>query len=267
MKVYAGVFRIRFINAIQYRAAAFAGLTTQFAWGFMEIFAFAAFYRSNPDAFPMTFSQTASYIWLRQAFLALFACWMWETDITSSIETGSISYELVRPVDLYNRWFSQSVASRIAQAMLRCSPILIVAFLLPEPYRLVLPSSVFQMLLYLLSLMLSLAVVVAFTMIMYISLFRTIAPVGVRYMTATVAEFLSGAYIPLPFFPEAIRKVVEILPFAAMYDIPARIFSGHIAGAGIVNGIGLQIFWLLVLWGVGRVYMNRALRNVVVQGG
>ena len=53
-------------------AAALAGLATQFAWGFMELLAFSAFYRADPTAFPMSFEQTVSYIWLQQAFLALF---------------------------------------------------------------------------------------------------------------------------------------------------------------------------------------------------
>ena len=37
MKEYRAVFRLRFVYAPQYRAAALAGLSTQFAWGFMEI--------------------------------------------------------------------------------------------------------------------------------------------------------------------------------------------------------------------------------------
>jgi ABC-2 type transport system permease protein len=75
MKAYKAMFRIRFINGLQYRAAALAGLSTQFAWGFMEILAFSAFYRANPGAFPMEFSHLVSYIWIQQAFLALFAVW------------------------------------------------------------------------------------------------------------------------------------------------------------------------------------------------
>ena len=133
MKKYLALFRIRFINALQYRAAALAGMATQFAWGFMEIFAFAAFYRANPAAFPMEFSQTVSYIWMQQAFLALFMMWFWENDIAAAITEGSIAYEMVRPIDLYNRWFCQAAANRLARAMLRCAPILIVAFIVPEP--------------------------------------------------------------------------------------------------------------------------------------
>jgi ABC-2 type transport system permease protein len=267
MKVYAGVFRIRFINAIQYRAAAFAGLSTQFAWGFMEIFAFAAFYRSNPNAFPMTFSQTASYIWMRQAFLALFVVWSFDNDIITSIESGSIAYELVRPVDLYRKWFSQAAAGRVARAMMRCSPILLVAFLLPEPYRMTFPDSYSQLVLYLLSLFLSLGVVVSFSMLLYTSAFYTISANGIRIIVATTADFLCGGYIPLPFFPESVRRVVEKLPFAAMYDIPTRIYNGHLAEADAIMGMGMQVFWLVTMWAVGRTLMGRAFKRVIVQGG
>jgi ABC-2 type transport system permease protein len=267
MKKYIAVFRIRFINALQYRAAALAGMTTQFAWGFMEIFVFAAFYRANPAAFPMEFSQMVSYIWIQQAFLALFMMWFWENDIANSITEGSIAYEMVRPVDLYNRWFCQAAANRLARSMLRCSPIFIVAFIVPEPYRLSLPPNMEQFSLFLLSTILSLGVVITFSMLMYITLFYTLSPMGVRIIIAVLSDFLAGAIVPLPFFPERIRSFVELLPFASMQNMPLRIYSGNIAGADAFRGILLQVFWLTALILIGRHLMNRALKRVVVQGG
>ena len=267
MKKYMAMFRIRFINALQYRAAALAGMATQFAWGFMEIFAFAAFYRANPGAFPMEFSQTVSYIWMQQAFLALFMMWFWENDIAAAITEGGVAYEMVRPVDLYSRWFCQASANRLARAVLRCAPILIVAFIVPEPYRMTLPPSVEQLLLFLISALLSLGVVVSFSMLMYISLFYTLSPTGVRIIVAVLSDFLAGATVPLPFFPEQIRAVVELLPFAAMQNMPLRIYSGNIAGTEALSGIVLQIFWFVVLLFVGRLLMSRALKKVIVQGG
>ena len=56
MNKYQALFRIRFTNSLQYRSAAFAGMVTQFVWGMLEIFAFRAFYQTDPAAFPMTFS-------------------------------------------------------------------------------------------------------------------------------------------------------------------------------------------------------------------
>ena len=267
MKKYLAIFRIRFINALQYRAAAMAGMATQFAWGFMEIFAFAAFYRTSPGDFPMEFSQTVSYIWMQQAFLALFMMWFWENDIASAITEGSIAYELVRPVDLYSRWFCQAAANRLARAALRCVPILLVAFIIPEPYRMSLPPNVGQLMLFLFSAVLSLGVVVAFSMLMYVSLFYTLSPMGTRLIVVVLSDFLAGATVPLPFFPAPVRSVVELLPFAAMQNMPLRIYGGNIAGADAWRGIALQVFWVIALLAVGRFTMNRALKKVIVQGG
>ena len=267
MKKYAAVFRIRFVNALQYRAAAIAGLATQFAWGFMEIFAFAAFYRSNPAAFPMEFSQTVTYIWMQQAFLALFMVWFWENDIAASITDGAIAYDLVRPVDLYARWFCQASANRIARALLRCAPVLIIAFVLPEQYRMSLPPDILQFGLFLCSLALSLGVVVSFSMLIYISLFYTLSPTGIRIIFAVLADFLAGSIVPLPFFPEPYRSVAEMLPFASMQNMPLRIYSGNIRGADAFSGIALQVFWLAALLLIGRFAMSRALKKVIVQGG
>ena len=81
MKKYWSFFRIRFVNGLQYRAAALAGVATQFFWGMMYILMYAAFYRTNPAQFPMEFSDTATYVWLQQAFLALFMGWFFDMDL------------------------------------------------------------------------------------------------------------------------------------------------------------------------------------------
>ncbi|SHH48011.1 ABC-2 type transport system permease protein [Sporobacter termitidis DSM 10068] len=267
MKKYWAVFRIRFSNSLQYRAAALAGVVTQFAWGAMELLAFLAFYKANPAAFPMGFSQTVSYIWLQQAFLALFMVWFFEGEIFDAISDGGIAYDLARPVDLYSRWFCQSAATRLAKAVLRCLPILVVAFIVPAPLRLSLPAGAGQFLLFLVSMALGLGVVVSFSMIVYITTFYTLSPMGVRLIAVALGDFLAGSVIPLPFFPAPFRAVAELLPFAAMQNMPLRIYSGNIAGAAAAQGILLQLFWLAALVGLGRLMMKNALKKVVVQGG
>jgi len=267
MKAYLSVFRIRFAHSLQYRTAALAGMITQYAWGFMELLAFSAFYRTNPSAFPMTFSQTVSYIWMQQAFLSLFMMWFYEYEIFSTITTGSIAYEMVRPLDLYGRWFCQSVGTRTAKCVLRSLPILLVAFLIPGPLRMTLPPSVWQLGLFLVSAVLALLVVVAFSMLIYISTFFTLSAAGMRVLAAAAVDFLAGAVIPLPFFPDRVRAVIELLPFAAMQNMPLRIYSGNIAGVDALRGMGLQVFWLIALVAFGRWLMGRALRKVIVQGG
>lgn len=267
MKTYQALFRIRFSNSLQYRTAALAGMTTQFAWGFMQLLALSAFYRADPAAFPMTLSQTASYIWIQQAFLALFMNWLFDTDIFEAITSGSIAYELVRPVDLYNRWFCQSAANRLAKTMLRCLPILIVAFIVPEPFRMSLPDSPVSLLLFLCSACLAVVVVVSYNMLVYISTFYTLNPAGVRLISTVLADFMSGGIVPIPFFPPAFKAVANVLPFGSMQNMPLLIYSGAVTGPALFRGMVLQLFWAAALIAAGRAIMNHALKRVIVQGG
>ncbi len=267
MRMYLSVFRIRFINNLQYRAVVIAHIFTRFAWGFMEILAFSAFYRADPAAFPMEFSQTVSYIWMQQILWILFAVVFSDGEISSSIESGSIAYELVRPMSLYGRWFAQSAANRISFTALHCAPALLIALLVPKPYRMSLPADAGLFMLFLLSMVLALCVVVAFAMLMYVSMFYTLSHRGVRIIVTALTTFLSGGVIPLPFFPVPVLAVVELLPFAAMQNMPLRIYSGSIAGADAIKGIAFQLFWLAALFLLGQLAMRRALKNVIVQGG
>lgn len=267
MRKYFAFFRLRFSMDLQYRAAAFAGIVTQFVWGTMEILMFRAFYKADPAAFPMSFQATASYVWMQQAFLALFMAWMLENDIFDAIVNGNIAYELCRPINVYRMWFARSLANRLAKASLRCLPILIVALLLPAPYGIMLPVSPGAFLLSILTLFLGTGVTVSFCMLIYMVSFFTISPAGIRMVAVSGVEFLSGAVIPLPFFPDGMRHFLELLPFASMQNVPLRIYSGDLAGNTMWQAVFLQIFWLLALTLLGEFLNRMAMRQVTVQGG
>ncbi len=267
MKKYFSFFRLRFSMGLQYRVAALAGISTQFAWGFLEIMMFRAFYRTDPSAFPMSFAATASYIWLQQAFLAFFATWMFENEIFDSILNGNIAYELCRPITIYNMWFSRSIANRLSRAVLRCFPILLVAAFLPKPYGIAAPASLLRFVLFVLTLLLGLAVTVAFCMLVYVLTFFTISPQGLRIAFTSVVEFFAGAVIPLPFFPEKVQKVMELLPFASMQNVALRIYSGSMSTSEMQKAIALQVFWLIAIVFAGKYLCRVAVKRITVQGG
>jgi ABC-2 type transport system permease protein len=208
-----------------------------------------------------------SYIWIQQAFLALFMTWFFEGDILSDITSGQVSYDLARPVDLYGKWFCQCVASRLSKTVLRCFPIILIALVLPEPYKLILPPDTAQFVLFLLSSSLAMLVVSAFGMFIYISTFYTMSPMGVRIIGAALADFMAGSILPLPFFPDGFRQVAQVLPFAAMQNMPLRIYSGDIAGLAALSGILFQLCWFVLLFALGKVWMIKTLKKVIIQGG
>ncbi|HHY81966.1 MAG TPA: ABC transporter permease [Clostridiales bacterium] len=267
MKKYLSFFIIRLTTGLQYRAAALAGISTQFAWGGMTLLMFRAFYQYSSSAFPMTFRELSSYIWLQQAFLALYMSWYFDNDIFDSITSGSIAYELCRPVDLYTMWFAKNAAVRMSRAVLRCMPILVIAAFLPEPFNVSLPASFLSGLLFLISMIMGFLVLVAFSMLIYITALYTLSPLGIRVVATSAIEFFTGAIIPLPFFPQSIRNIVHLLPFAYIQNTPFLIYNGYISGTEMYKSILLQAVWLLLLWASGKLLMKRALKKVIVQGG
>ena len=82
-KTYLAYFKIKFLNEIQYKIAAFAGILTQFAWGGMYIMLYSAFL-ADGSASDYTIPQMCTYIWLSQAFFALFNIWTLDKDIIES---------------------------------------------------------------------------------------------------------------------------------------------------------------------------------------
>ncbi len=267
MKKYLSVFRIRFLNTLQYRAAAIAGVATQFAWGFMELLAFRAFYASDPSAFPMAVSQLSAYIWLQQAFLAMAAVWFFDADIFEAITTGGVAYELARPMSLYGMWFAKNAGTRLARTLLRCVPVLAVAFLLPAPWGLTLPKDVFTFACFVVSMALAFLVVVALVMLVYIATLHSVSPLGPRIFFASLSELFSGAILPLPFFPDELRKIAEVLPFASGQNVPLRIYAGNLAGAQMGRALLLQLFWSAALMLLGAAWMRASAKKIVVQGG
>ena len=267
MKKYLSFFRIRFVNSLQYRSAAAAGIATQFAWGALELLAFRAFYQTSPEGFPMSFDALASYVWLRQALLALYMTWFFENEIFEAITKGNIAYEMARPIGIYAMWFTRSLASRLSRAVLRCMPILLVAALLPAPYGIGLPPTPAAGIWFIITAVLGFLVTVSLCMLIYISAFYTLSVLGVRIVITTIADFLGGSLIPLPFLPENMQGLLSLLPFASMIDVPFRIYGGDIVGNEIYQRAALQVFWLITLTSLGALWTRHALRRVVSQGG
>ena len=119
MSPYWAIFSGRLRMLLQYRTAALAGLGTQVFWGLIRVMAFEAFYRSSDAPVPLSVDQTADYIWLSQAFLMLLPIRL-DSEIRAMVRSGSVAYELVRPLHLYSLWYARTVASCLLP---HCAPV------------------------------------------------------------------------------------------------------------------------------------------------
>ena len=267
MRTYISLFRVRFINGLQYRVAALGGMSTQLFWGLMLVFIYQAFYQSSSGADAFSYSELVTYIWMQQAFLSFIFLYDWDGELLDMILNGGISYELCRPVNLYLIWYVKLLSKRVSRAAMRFLPIIVIAAVMPAPYNLSAPQSPAAFLLFLVTLFMGAFLLVAISMLVYISIFKTMSPIGSIGILGVVGEFFSGHTIPIPLMPTWLQDVCMVLPFRLVSDMPFRVYSGGIGVSEALQGMVFQLTWIAVLVLAGAFIMKRITRLSVVQGG
>ncbi|HEU0034625.1 MAG TPA: ABC-2 family transporter protein [Kofleriaceae bacterium] len=271
LRPYLAIIGVRFRLLLQYRAAAIAGVWTQIVFGLVLIMVYEAFYASSTAPKPMTFPQLASYVWLGQALLAMLP-WNVDADLRQLIRSGAVAYELCRPIDLYGLWYARAIAHRTAPTLLRVIPMIVIAaFVLPAiglpEWRLAPPPSLASGLGFVAALACALALGCAISTLVNISLMWTISGDGAVMLIVTAVALFAGMTVPLPLFPDWAQRVLSLLPFAGLVDLPFRVYTGHIAPGDLAFVLARQLGWTLALVVLGRWLLARGLRRIVVQGG
>jgi ABC-2 type transport system permease protein len=271
LRPYVAVLSARYRMLLQYRAAAFAGFTTQLFWGAIKVMILAAFYGVATGAQPMTFAQVVTYVWLGQALLGLLP-WNVDPELQDKMLTGSVAYELLRPLDLYLFWFARTMALRTATTTLRMLPMLVVVgLILPlvglSAWSLPPPDGVVSGLLFVVSISVTVLLASAITMILHIALIWTLSGRGFNSIMTGLVILLSGNVVPLPLFPDVLQGVLYWQPFRGLADVPFRIYSGNIGAHAALFEILLQLVWTALIVGIGYLVLDRARARVVVQGG
>lgn len=263
MRAYWAIISARFRTLLQYRVAAVAGLGTQLFWGLIRVMIFAAFYRSTKSSQPMTYPEVVTYIWLGQALFAMLP-WSIDGDIRAMMRTGTVAYELLRPMDLYWTWYCRAIAMRIAPTLLRAIPLVVIAmpFLGMRP-----PASAGSGLAWAAATVGALAVGCAITNLISVSLFWTISGEGVSRLIPVAVWMFSGSVIPLPLLPGWAQSALYALPFRDLVDTPFRLYLGHIPACDIWFVLARQTMWTIALVTLGRWILARCTRMLVVQGG
>lgn len=252
---------------LQYRTSSFFGALTQTIWAILLIKLYMSFYATNAEAFPIPFTTLVAYLWLQQAFFAMVSFWDWDFNIFESIKNGKVAYELLRPSSLYLLWFSTSFGNRISKIILRSPLILLAGFLLPKPYSLIFPLKFDVLILFLLSLFLGAILCTAMSMLIYLFSFFLLDSFGIRILFQSIGDFLMGAVIPLPFFPDAWQKIINLLPFASVCNTPYLIYSMENIDDVAISKITIQLVWITIILLVGKILENKTISKAVIQGG
>lgn len=237
----------------------------------MKLMVFGAFYEAAQSQPPMSFEAIVAYVWLGQCLFALFP-YNVDPDMRAMFDSGSVSYDMLRPISLYGYWFARAVAFRTAPTALRLVPGLFFAFVVLrlvglEEWVMPLPPSFIASSAFCVSILFTVALSASIMMLVNVSMFWLIDSRGMVNLMAGVVWVLGGMIIPLPLFPDWTQHFLSWQPFRGLCDIPFRIYSGDIHGFQIVGELAFQLVWVVILVLAGIWLMQKAQVKLRVQGG
>ena len=263
MRAYLSTFRMRRKLEVQYRGAVLGGIICQAFFGLVLIAIYRALYKGKPQAMP--FSSVASYVWLQQAFFRMLMAS--DPDLLDKIRTGSIAYDLCRPLNLYGFYYVRIAAQKLIGSLLRGTPMLVFALLLPEGWGLSLPASPAALLWALAGLLLGLLCVCALENINMGFTMRTLDSRGMQAMLNLLMMICCGNILPLTLFPDSWQKVITLLPYAQLLDTPIRLYTGTAPLSDAPRMLLIQLGWTLALTALGILFWNRNQRRIEIMGG
>jgi ABC-2 type transport system permease protein len=213
----------------------------------------------------MTFNDTMIYLILATAlfnFLEMFVVW----DMSRAIQSGKIILDLLKPMSFKRYTFWSYSGSHVVLFTLTFIPTFIVVMIVTKG---AIPIGL-NLVRFLISVVMALVVNFSIEMIVATLCLYTESTWGINIVKETIVLVLSGASIPLAFFPESIRNIISWLPFRAIYDIPLQVLLNK-GGSDTLEGLakmwGMQLGWCVILGLAGMLFWNHAVKKITVNGG
>lgn len=211
----------------------------------------------------MTFNQVFVYLSLASTIFTLFTTYV-EWGMSREVIDGSIVMHLVKPVDLQLYKLFESLGLVLIKLITVTFPtVLLILFV----FRPDMPVGI-NLVFFSVSLMLSYLVMFNIDFLVGLICFYNESTWGMSSAKDSIVMLLSGAAIPISFFPETLKTIVGFLPFQAVYNIPLNtLVSNKMTLNNYLNNLLVQLAWIAALFLINRLFYRKAIKVVTVNGG
>lgn len=267
LKKYLTLTRAGIIEALQFRLSFVVMVIGNLLYLIVVYFLWKAIYASaGTDVVNgMTFTDTLIYLVLATAlfnFMEMYTVW----EIGRNIQSGKIVLDLLKPMEYRKYLFWSYSGSFVTQFFLTFLPTFIAVAVVTHG---AIPMGI-NLLFFVISVVMAVSINYSIDFIVGTICLYTESIWGINIMKQVIVLLLSGATIPLAFFPDKLRDVVELLPFAAVYDVPLKFLLWD--GISMEPHepwcmLGFQLFWCIVMLVISKVFWKVSLRQITVNGG
>jgi ABC-2 type transport system permease protein len=211
----------------------------------------------------MTFSDTLVYLVLATAlfnFMEMYAVWQMGRDIQS----GKIVLDLLKPMEYRRYLFWSFTGTFIMQFLFTFLPTFIVVAVVTHG---AIPLGI-NLLYFIISVILAVSINYSIDFFVGTICLYTESIWGINIMKQVIVLLLSGATIPIAFFPEPLKSIVYYLPFQSIYNAPlSLLLDAHPSANSVLTTLGMQLFWCVAMLVISKAFWKASLRQITVNGG
>ena len=259
----AEVAKINIKSILSYVSAAWGALVVTILQIFVFYYIWMAIYGGKPLLNGINKEQMITYIIFSRVMYTQIT-WGYISTIGQKIHTGEIAMDLLRPIDFQTFMCASRLGDFIGFGAMTALPAVLISAVFLGIY---LPHTPLTYLYFILSLFMS--IIISFFVEFFLGLitFYTAYSWGLETLHEALVSFLSGALVPLEFFPAWLKSIVNVLPFKDMMYTPISIYLGLVKGSQIWESLLFQFFWIVLLFLLSRLFFLFSIRKVTVQGG
>jgi len=263
MRSYLSLTKGQLMGFVVYRLGLFLTLIGNLLYIGLIYFLWQNIYKNANTIRGMTFEQAFLYLALAGSIFILFKTWV-DWAISRRIINGAIIIDLIKPLDFQLQMLFNSAGMALSSLLVITLPSLIFLFLVMRSgFSIGINLAFFPI-------AVVLAFLISFTLDYTIGLtsFYTESLWGISMTKEIVTSILSGALIPLPFFPEVVQRILKFLPFQAIYHVPLTLVTAQdLDVIDCLELLGTQLIWVIVLFVLSRLWFRRVIRVLTVSGG
>lgn len=263
MNAFLATIKTSFRRQLTYRAANLSGLFTNLMFGFFRAAVLIALYQERSVVNGLSIRGAITYAGVTQALIGCLSFFHWY-ELMKTVYDGRVGSDLLKPMNYFLTWFGIDLGRAIGSLIIRGIPLFLVFSLF---YDTILPGSLLQWAAFGLSLVF--AIVISFTWRFLVNLasFWTPNALGIGRFAFGLSWTLSGFYFPLALFPDWLANFSRLTPFGASLYIPIEVFIGNIQGSDLLEGLLIQVIWILILILLDHIILKQGIRKLVIQGG
>jgi ABC-2 type transport system permease protein len=208
-----------------------------------------------------TFTALISYFVLQRILSRFLPSGSVSRELDTLINSGGLITYLARPVHYVAFKLSQTLFLSAIQTVLGCVSFVAVAYVL----RLTMSFEGGDWLAFFPLVIMSLLITFLLDFSVGILAFWLGRIESLRVVYSLMLRLVSGALVPISFFPQTIQAILSLLPFQYLYYVPVSVVIGtHEVTA---KTYAIPALWILVLSLVLFFAWSRGLRRFEIQGG